>query len=277
MVEEVKQPTPTEEAPNTEATPPVEEPKVDLVTRASQVNIEPQEDKGAGTLEQEAPKFQSVEEAVQWANKKEKEWSSGYGKKFQELADMRKSLEAQKPSSTWTPERIQNELLKDPTFVQAAQSVAQNTTQDEYSALSETDKKLLSETNQKANLAMQQNAQLIRSQQDESLKTKYANYKPEAVDIITDELLTGKVKATREDLWKVYDYDNMAKRAYELGKSDKATDTTQKVQLSSPQGYTAVSSDGIQPEKDESNHNYWNRIVMNNLAKASKETERIRK
>lgn len=253
---------------------PKQEIKEDLITRASQVKLEPQPEKGIRPLEEEATNFKTVEDAIRWAEKKERAWESGYTKKFQELAELRKSLESKKTENVkWTPERIQQELLRDPTFVQAAQQVAGS---QEESALTADDRKLIEETRQASLIAQQEAFRQQKMLEDEKLRTKYKNYNPEAVDIVTADLLEGKEKATREHLWKVLDYEDFGKRCYALGKQDRATEVNEKINASSPTGYTAVSNDTIKPEKGESNSAYWNRVVAHNLVKASREKE-IRK
>jgi hypothetical protein len=105
--------------------------------------------------------------------------------------------------------------------------------------------------------------------QDETLKTRYANYNPEAVDIITSDLLTGKVRATREDLWKVYDYEPAVKRAYELGRQDGQTEKQEKVNSISAEGMSTMqpNKEVPKPGEKESTHSYFGRIVMGNLTK----------
>lgn len=261
------QETKTEVTPEVQPQETSETPKEDLVSRASKVTLEP-EQKGTQPLEQAAPNFKTVEEAVEWAANKEKEWASGYGKKFQELAEMRKSFEANKSApSTWTPERIQNELLKDPTFVQAAQSVANAQTDGNDSMLTENDRKLIDESKKASQFALLQARKAERARQDEVNKAKYANYKPEAVDIIEADLLAGKVQATREYLFKASDYEAMAKRSYELGRRDEREGINTKVQVSSPGGYTAVSQTDFEPKKGESDNQVWERASKNAIAK----------
>jgi len=248
-----------------------EEPKQeDLVTRASEVKLY-QKEKGTPTLTEAAPQFKTVDDAIKWAENKEKEWSSGYGKKFHELAELRKSLEKKAENVPWTPERIQSELLKDPTFIDAAQKVAGIQSE---SMLSEDDKRRIDEANRNALIAQHEALKQQRMLEDERLKSKYKNYNPEAVDIVTQDLLEGKEKASREHLWKVLDYESAIQRAYELGKSDKVRDVTEKISAVSPTGYTAVSNESIKPEQGESSMAYWNRVTLHNLAKASKETIR---
>ena len=208
-------------------------------------------------------------QAREYALKAYKSFQRGFNQKFQDLAEMRKALEAKKvEGSNWTPEKVQA-LLNDKTFVEAAQRVTSNTQgSDEYSALSETDKKLLQDNQRQLNALAQQNAQLLRKQQDENLKNKYANYSSEAVDIITSDLLEGKRQATREDLWKVYDYEAAVKRAYQMGMKDGNSGISEKMGSVSAEGLT-VNPNPAPPQKKEgeTDRDYFKRIVLTNLQK----------
>ena len=105
--------------------------------------------------------------------------------------------------------------------------------------------------------------------QDEQLKTKYANYDPSAVDVITSELLTGKRQATREDLFRAIDYENAVKRAYELGKADSAVDKQEKINASSYDGISTgkPATDLPVAAKNESTISYFGKLVENNIRK----------
>jgi len=248
----------------------------DLVTRVSQVKVEEPKP------EVKEPEFDFKEidkiqdpTAKEYAEKAYKSFQRGFNQKFQELAEIRKSYEAKTAdTSNWTPERVQS-LLNDNNFVNAAKSVMASQapttfegTQEEWSGLSETDKVKFHNMEQEIHMLKQQNFQSKRVQEDESLKTKYGNYKPEAIDILTADLLANRVQATREHLWKVYDYDDAVRRAYELGKEDRQLETTEKKSSTSVEGLTTTSSKEIPtPEKNESNRAFWNRIVLSNLTR----------
>ncbi len=197
---------------------PVEEKKPDLVTRVSQFKAEEKvevskEDKASnefGLTREDWDRVQSDPSLKKYYNS----MLADYTKKTSSVSEKERKLQEEtKKSSTWTPGRIK-ELLNDPAFVQSAQQVAQEQppsnfkgTQEEWSAMSDTDKIEFQNLKNEINSLKQQNFVQQLKQQDEGLKTKYANYNPEAVDIITDDLLRGKVQATSESLWKVLDYD----------------------------------------------------------------------
>jgi len=266
-MEEIKQPEVAEVKPA-----PKEE---DLVTKVSKVEIkEPTKEVETFNVT-DIDKIQDPE-GKKYADQAYKSFQRGFNQKFQDLAVLRKEYEAKLAEpSNWTPERVQG-LLKDEEFVKAAQSVA-GVKSDDYSALSDVEKKQLKEIQTQMSGLVNQNAQLLRSQEDEGLKGKYANYNSGAVDILTGDLLQGKVKATREHLHKVLDYDDAVRRAYELGKQDKKLDIQEKVTSISPEGVTAVSNKDVpEKEKGESDRNFFKRLVLDN-AKKSAESGEVRK
>ena len=202
----------------------------DLITRVSAVKSE-EIIKPTGTEVKEPEfDFKNIENIKDPAAKEQalaayKSFQKGFNEKFQEIAELRKSLEAQKGQAVdnkWTSERIQS-LLQNPEFVQAAQSIVGNpsATAEDNSLLTETEKQLTSEINglKKELSSIRQNSQvtnynLLRDKQDGELKTRYANYNPQAVDTLTADMLSGKYQATREDLWRAYDYESAVKRSY---------------------------------------------------------------
>lgn len=259
----------------------------DLVTRVSQ--FKPEAPKVTAPVENIDEKFDVNDinkitdpQARAYADKAYKSFQRGFNQKFQELAETRKQLESMKNEQiTWTPERIKQEL-NNPTFVQAAQVVSsyQNPTNSgltdqEFSALSESEKAQLTAMKQEITSLKQQNMQALLAQQDEQLKGKYSNYNPGSVDALYNDMLNGKVQATREHLWKVMDYDDAVKRAYELGKQDRNIDTTQKINSVSIQGtQTTRSPERGGPVNGESTSAYFRRIAIDNLARARSVSQR---
>jgi hypothetical protein len=269
-------------SPEGQVTPVTEAKKEpDLITRVAQhkpEEVKP-EVKSTEIAEPEFD-FKDIEKiadpaAKDYAMKAYKSFQKGFNQKFQEIADIRKSLESkQQETTTWTPEKIQG-LLKDPQFLTVAQQVAATQaptsfegSPEQWSALSDGDKAKFQMLENKINLLEQQNFQTMKVSQDESLKQKYPNYNPQAIDILTADLLQGKVQATREHLYKVYDYEDAVQRAYDLGKKDGQKDLLEKKEGSSIDGLSVTGSkEAIKAEKGESNTNFWNRIVNTNMAK----------
>ena len=208
-----------------------------------------------------------------------KSMQADYTRKTQAAANDKKEAEKIKAEySTWTPERVQ-QLLNDQTFVNAAQSVMKSQapptyegTQEEWSAMSEADKVKFQRLEQEVNLMKQQNYQTRKLQEDVTLKNKYSNYDSQAIDILTADLLQGKVQATREHLWKVYDYEGAVERAYQLGLLDGKEGIKEKVASSSMEGTMATTNkEQPKPEKGENDRAFFRRIFLDNLAR-QKET-----
>ena len=220
-----------------EVKPEVKEP--DLMTRISQFKVT---EKKAEPIEKSVEEhklddkfdysklkeIKTPEEAKRWAEDAYKSFQKGYNEKYQSIAEMRKDLERKMTEQTnWTPERIQS-LLNDQNFVTAAQSVmaSQNPpnsgkSDEDWSALTESEKSRFLDMQREINELKAQSQRATLSQQDEQLKSKYASYDPQAIDRLQQDLLSGRLNATREHLHKVLDYEAMARRAYELGKEEE--------------------------------------------------------
>ena len=98
------------------------------------------------------------------------------------------------------------------------------------------------------------------------IKSRYKNYDSRIVDEAYEGLKTGKVQATREDLWKAIDYERAIKRAYELGKKDKAVDTSDKFQASSPNSGMNITQSSDVPKKGDKENgvDYFKRLALKN-------------
>jgi len=242
----------------------------DVVKRAAQFQAEPKAEETIVEPTFNVTDIDKIEDpqAREQAQRAYKSFQRGFNEKFQQIAELRKELES-KGNKPWTQDRIQ-ELLKDQTFVEAAQSVAGMSEQDE-SMLTESEKKMLNETKQQVQSLSQQNAKLLKEQQDKSLTDHYANYDTSVVDNTIQGLISGKVQATREDIWKVVDYNNAVKRAYQMGLQDKQTQNTEKVTSISAQGINASpSSETIQKNDGESDRAFFIRLATENAQNAGK-------
>ena len=254
--------------------PKVEEPKEDLVSRASKVKLEEKKVEPSNPFGLTKEDYDKVQ-ADPTLSKFYKSMQSDYGRKTQEISELRKNYETKISDATkWTPEKIQ-QVLNDQNFVQAASQVLQsqapkdfNGTQNDWSALSDSEKqRVLNLEKGYQQMSMQLAHEQMRKQ-DDTLKTKYSNYDPQAVDVITNELLQGKRNATREDLWKAVDYENAVKRAYELGRQDKQPEVLERQNASSMDGMQVNSPTRTEPpKKEESNSQALRRIFLDNLTK----------
>lgn len=259
-------------------------PTPDLITRVSQfkkTDTKPNQSQQSIDDVQfdfkELDNIRTPEEAKTYAEKAYKSMQSGWNKKFQEVAELRKTLESQqKQNSAWTPDRVQS-LINDPEFIKAANSVVQvnnpqgsGLTDDQWSTLSDVEKAKISSMEQKLNILEQQNHQAFKSQQDGQLKDKYADYDPLVVDKLTEDLVTGRVQATREHLWRVINYEKDIQRAYELGKQDASGDKQEKLQSASfDNNISAVRAAGeIKKEPGERDESFFKRLTLNNILKS---------
>ena len=203
-----------------------------------------------------------------------KSMNSDYIKKTQEVAEQRRALETQPKKQPWTMQKVQ-ELVNDPEFVQAAQTFSQTNnpqgsglTDEEWSTLNDKEKAQLAGLETKVNHLTQVNQENLKIQQDANLKQTYANYNSQAVDDLLSDMMSNRLQATREHLWKVLDYESAVDRAYRLGRADERGGIQEKVIASSPEGINAQPNQTIQPEKEESNMNFWKRITTKRLAES---------
>lgn len=205
-----------------------------------------------------------------------KSFQRGFNRKFQDLAELRKNLETAGTTQKWTPEAVQG-LMQNPEFVQSAQSVMSiynqtggTLTAEEYSALTDSEKRQFADMQNQIRLVSQQNNVLLKQQQDENIKKRYANYDANAVDVITDDIIKGTRVATREDVWKVINYENAVKNAYDLGKQDRQLSLKEKVESTTTEGVTIQPTQDVPGKQEgESNVNYFKRLANRRLSESS--------
>lgn len=248
--------------PNQTVTP---EQKPDLITRVAQVKTETKES-SVTEPEFDYKEIESIKDPVakEIALKAYKSFQRGFNQKFQDIASLRKDLENKSQEfSNWTPERIQK-LINDPKFVEAAKSVVGTQTEEQpYETEADKELKVLKE---KVRQLEGQTIQQTFKQQDEQISKKYANYNPQKVDEITADMLSGKVQATREHLWKVLDYESAVERAYQLGKEDRKLEMGEKHASASFDTNTTITTNGekTEPLKGESDRSYLQRLFAKN-------------
>lgn len=201
----------------------------------------------------------------------------GANTKFEEIADIRKELEAVKTNiqsdpKSWTPERIQS-LLNDPSFIQAAQQVSGEQTDDPLAYADEGVKQVVTDLQKKVNeLTVQNNKALTqqqeanRQQQHQQLSTKYANYDSEEMDTIYYDMLEGKIQATPEHIYKAFKHDDNVNRAYQMGIKDGREGKEDQLASTSIEGLqTSTSVPAVVPEEKETNQSFLDRIISKNL------------
>jgi hypothetical protein len=204
--------------------------------------------------------------AKEVAIKAYKSMQSGLTQKTQAIAEERKKLESKmQEMQNWSPERIQRELLNNPQFLQAAQQIAATSpqnppnsglTNEEFSALTAKEQAQLAELKQQVNLLQQTNYQARMQQEHSQLQQKYADYDPQEVTQLWNDLSTGKIQATNEHLYKVANYERAVKAAYEYGIQQSKQLNQERSNGSSLNGLQVDNSTGLpvreKGERDES-------------------------
>jgi len=191
----------------------------------------------------------------------------GENQKYQEIANLRKQYEQELATKNqWTPEKVQG-LLADQNFVTAARSIVERDTSNS-SMLSESERKIIEQTNQQVQALMNQNQVLLKVQQDEQIKRKYADYDPAIVDRTIQDLSTGKVQATREDIWKVINHDANVERAYKLGLQDKNTQNQERASgMTYDTGRNVAQPTTLERQKGESVSKFMQRSYAEHAKK----------
>lgn len=184
--------------------------------------------------------------------KKLKDLESGYNKKYQTLASQRAEVERlQKQMSTWTPERLRQELAK-PEFVQSMQTLQQTAppqdwagSLDEWSALSPNEKSQFNSMRQETATLQSQMNKLLTEQEDTKVKELYPDYDPKLVDEAIEGLRTGNIVASRADIWKVVNHDQNVEKGYKFGYEDGYRKALEKLNGSSigPGNLSVTSGD----------------------------------
>lgn len=211
-------------------------------------------------------KISAVEDPVQRANLMAAyhQMQADYTRKMQEVAPLRKQAQQNEPLN-WSPERVQK-LLNDPSFVQAAQAVAQLEEAEQFSNLSVEEKaeiRSLKEQNQKV---MRQMNQLEKQKQDEYLRNKYPDYAPDMVDTTISKLVNGEMDATREDIYKVLNFESSVERAYRLGLKDGQGNRSERIQATSIDGkYVTNGDEDLELDSKKSFNSNWDSIKAKTL------------
>lgn len=204
----------------------------------------------------------------------------GVNDKFQEIAHLRKEIESLK--STSKPKFVANsidELLNSPEFLNEAKAKLGQNDNSPISGeegLSEETRTYIKSMEQKLksledglNQKQSQEANQEWNRQHETLSSRYKNYDRQKVDEVANGLITGKVKATPEYIYKVVYHDENVKKAYELGRRDGSKILGEKKQFNnSIESTNAVPLDSVAQDKEESNLNFMQRIIAKRLAGA---------
>lgn len=213
------------------------------------------------------------------AEKAYKSMQSGFTKKTQDIAEQKRQFEQKvQEMQNWSPERIQQELLNNPQFVQAAQQIAANQnppnsglTDEEFSALTPTEKKELASLKSEINQLKQTNhntaIQAQITQKDAQLLSKYPDYNPSMVNEATNRLASLTLPEIREYVYKAQLHDDHVKAAYELGRSEKQTLNQEKINAVSATGITANNTNEVPVKnKGEKDQDFFVRLAQFRLS-----------
>lgn len=207
---------------------------------------------------------------------KTKALQADYTRKTQEVAQQRTQLQTQlKEMENWTPDKVQNYLLKNPSFLQAAQTIAaqpQNPTgsgltDEQFSALTPTEKNQMLEMNRQIGELRQQNFISAMTQKDALLQTKYGDYDSLKVNEGLQNLSRTNPLDLREHVYKAIFHDEHVKNAYEMGKKDAQGLNQQRTQaVTTATGVNMMpASDVPKKEKGENDINYFARLAQRRI------------
>lgn len=248
-------------------------PEVDVLTRVSQFKL-PEQDKIVNPPEQ--PEFASITDpvakkaAAEAVERLRRGMQSDYTKKIEEAQKLVNQ------SKSWTPQRIQQELLTNSEFLTAAQMVqgTQNNnnerdlTKEEYSALTDSEKAQLNSVKQLENelkqmkqTTSQEQIRTAISQKDITLRQKFPDYNSDEINQATAELGNLNLADVREYIYKAKMYESNVKKAYEMGKLEGQGKLQTKINTIAPQGSTVVNNEGV-PTKQagESDKSFFVRL-----------------
>ncbi len=255
VVEPVAPVTATTTVDTTTVVTPQVTPEPDLLTKVSQFKL-PEQDKITNPPEQ--PEFAKITDPVAREAAKEavermrRGMQSDYTKKVEEAQKLVNQ------SKSWTPQRIQQELLTNPEFLQAAQMIQgqqpqeRSLTQEEYSALTDSEKsqlaavpQLKNELQQMKNLSAQQQLLSSINQKDITLRAKYSDYDPQAINEAAQRFGKLTPADAREYIYRADKYEESVKRAYEMGKLEGQGKLNSKLNIIAPQGTTVANNEGV--------------------------------
>jgi len=209
----------------------------------------------------EIPKFDDIKDpnAKSLVEKRIKELESGFNKKYEELANKRKEYESKiSQQESWNAEKL-DRALKDPTFISLVQAHYQSASAnkapsswegspEEWSALTTEEKQQFAQLNSRVAAQEQIMSQMLKTEEDSKLKNVYPDYDSKVVDQIQQDLLSGRLQATREHLWKVANFENAVERAYKLGLKDRNSEISDKFNASTVQSVRSITPSGEVPE-----------------------------
>lgn len=245
------------ESNNNQQQLPVDSKLSELETKVNEAFIKPEE-------------WSSIKDplARQILKKKESEMLSGLNKKFQEIAELRKSYESkinEQPKQTvqQLPDITTREgLLKaiqDPKVASLVQELYQEQapkewqgTGEEWSALNASEKAEWKSMKFHINNLSNTISNLELERIDSRIKSRFADYDSNKISSFEKELEFGKVddEKRRELIYKALNYENAINRAYNIAKEEFSGNIKEKVAASSLNGLpNSQSQSSVIPER----------------------------
>ena len=228
-----------------------------------------------------------------------KSFQSDYTKKTQAIAEKNRELDERKKAletqavqanqrTPWTADKIQKELLSDPTFVAEAQRLAQvnpapsnpnasGLTDDQWSALTSEEKakfnlmeQKLAKLEQQSKQSEQQAQSAIVQQQHQALKARFGDdYNSDIVDTTVRDVVDGRAQIGLEHIFKAINYENAINNAYKMGRLDEAVKLRDKQgNMSYDGGQVSGSKSTLEPEKNEGTQGFFKRLAISRLAES---------
>jgi hypothetical protein len=203
---------------------------------------------------------------------------TGVNNKFQQIAEIRKELEAVKNNASHYKFKANSvdDLLNNPEFINAAKEKlgsSKSPIADDPVMSDETKQYIQGLEKQlkdvQEGLTQRQSAEANQewTKHHEVLSTKYKNYDRSRIDEIAKGLIEGRVKATPEYLYKATYHDENVRKAYEFGRKEGAKLLSEKKEVNQTiNGVNAVKLDTIAQDKEESNLSFMQKIIANKLA-----------
>lgn len=255
-------------------------PEPDLLTRVNQFKLPENQDKIDNPPEQ--PELSGITDpvvkkaAAEAVERMRRGMQSDYTKK---LEDTQKLVNQ---SKSWTPQRIQQELLTNPEFLSAAQMIQgtqtndRQLTQEEYSALTDNEKNQLAAVPQLKNELLQikqqaQHEQLMASitQKDLTLSQKFPTYDPVKVNEAAQRFGRLTPADAREFIYKADNFETEVRKAYEYGKLEGQGKLQTKINTIAPQGSTITSNEGLPTrQKGESDQAFFVKLAQFRLSQS---------
>lgn len=205
----------------------------------------------------------------------------GYNQKYMKLANERKEVEAlkqhleQQTNQPWTPERVQA-LMRDPAFVQSAQSlqasqppVGYEGSSEEWSALSPNEKKQFAALNQAVQAQQFQLNRMLITSEEAKIKEKFPDYDSSKVEKFYADAAAGRVPEgyIRELIHKALNFEPYLERTYKFALQDRNATLSEKRQGSLTQGITTQTAQETPARKEgESSRTLFSRLARGAFA-----------